>query len=129
MTTWILSNVEKKSCVEREFWKHPDFDDPIVRETGWRWGSFSCESDEKPNIDLANPDGFWVYDSEYDFELDSMDDGCWEEITWPKGMSSEECERLEELWDEDGYDGWESAGITNDDTEVVLYGELDLTQE
>ena len=63
MATWKLSNLEKKSCIEREFWTYPDYDEPIVRETGFRWGTFYCESDEKPDIDLANPNGYLVYES------------------------------------------------------------------
>ena len=128
MATWKLSNLEKKSCIEQEFWRHPDYKQPIVKEVGWRWGTFYCESDEKPDIDLANPDGFSVYDSEYDWQLDSMDDGCWEDITYPDDMPEEEQERLQELWDEDSYSAWEEAGLYNDDTEVTLTGELSLEE-
>lgn len=129
MAKWTLSTKEKKSCVEREFWTHPDYSDSvIVRETGWRWGTFTCESDERPNIDLDNPDGFHVYDTEYDFELDSMHDGCWEEWTWPDDMPEEERERLQEIWEEDDYSGWEEQGMTHDDTEVVLFGPLELEE-
>lgn len=126
MSTWTLSTKEKKNCVEREFWKHPDFDAPIIRETGYRWGSFTCENDEQPDIDLDNPDGLHVYDTGYDFELDSMQDGCWEDWTWPDEIPDEERERLEAIWDEDSYDGWEGEGLVNDDTEVILYGPLEL---
>jgi len=128
MATWTLSTKEKKNCVEREFWKHPDYSSPIIRETGFRWGTFTCESDERPDIDLDNPDGLHVYDTDYDFELDSMQDGCWEDWTWPNDIPEEERERLEAIWDEDSYDGWEGEGLINDDTEVVLYGPLELEE-
>lgn len=128
MATWTLSTKEKKNCVEREFWKHPDYSSPIIRETGFRWGSFSCESEERPDIDLDNPDGLHVYDTDYDFELDVMQDGCWEDWTWPDDIPDEERERLEAIWDEDSYEGWEGQGLINDDTEVVLYGPLELEE-
>lgn len=128
MATWTLSTKEKKNCVEREFWKHPDYSSPIIRETGFRWGTFTCESDERPDIDLDNSDGLHVYDTDYDFELDSMQDGCWEDWTWPDDIPEEERERLEAIWDEDSYDGWEGEGLINDDTEVVLYGPLELEE-
>jgi hypothetical protein len=128
MATWKLSNLEKKSCIEREHWTHPDYDEPITRETGFRWGTFYCESDEKPDIDLANPNGYSVYDSDYDWELDSMDDGCWEDWTWPDSIPEEERERLEALWEEDSYSAWEEAGLYNSDTDVELIGELSLEE-
>lgn len=128
MPTWVLSNLEKKNCVEREFWNHPDYSNPIIREIGWRWGSFSCSSTEKPEIDLENPDGLYVYDTDYDFEMDSLDDSCWEEWVWPEEIPQEERKRLEELWEEDFYDGWENDGISLDESEVVLHGPLSLEE-
>ncbi len=128
MATWKLSNLEKKNCVEREYWTHPKYSQSIVRETGWRWGTFTCESDEQPDIDLANPDGYTVYDSEYDWELDNMDDGCWADVTYPDDMPDEERERLDELWEEDSYSAWEAEGLYNADTDVLLVGELSLEE-
>lgn len=129
MTTWYLRTVEKKNVIEREFWSHPDYSGGIVRETGWRWGTFTCESDEKPDIDLKNTDGLYVYDTDYEFEMYSLDDGCWTEFFWPESMGTEERERLEALWEEDDYSAWESAGLIHDDTEIELIGPLELTQE
>ncbi len=82
-----------------------------------------------PDIDLANPDGLEVFATDYDFELDSLDDGWYGDVEYPEDMSDEERERLEELWDEDGYDGWESEGWTNDDTETWFYGPLSLEKQ
>lgn len=127
MSRWILTNKHKKNCLEKEFWKHPDHDQLIVHEILWRWGTFYCESDEMPEVDLENDDGFAVYDS--DFETDSLDDGCWEEWSWPDSVSEEERQRLEELWNEDGYSAWEDAGIELFDSEIILMGSLELTEE
>jgi len=44
-------------------------------------------------------------------------------------MSDEERERMDELWDEDGYDGWEGDGWYNDDTETWFYGPLSLEKQ
>jgi hypothetical protein len=125
MATWVLTTQHKKNAVERSFWYKDD--QKIVREEGYRWGTFSCESDEKPDIDLKNPDGYEI--SGYDWELDSLDDGCWAEWEWPEGMSEEEQDKIMDAWNEDFYDGMEALGWSNDDTEYVFYGPLQLENE
>lgn len=127
MTTWVLKTLEKKSVEETEFWTKDG--QTIKRITGFRWGTVSCENDERPDIDLTNPDGLEVFATDYDFELDSLDDGWYGDVEYPEDMSDEERERLEELWDEDGYDGWESDGWYNDDTETWFYGPLSLEKQ
>jgi len=81
MATWVLTTKTKKNAVEKQFWYKDGR--VIIREEGYRWGKFYCESDERPDVDLANPDGYELGDSEYDWELDSLDDGCWAEWTYP----------------------------------------------
>jgi hypothetical protein len=127
MTTWVLTTVEKKSVEEIEFW----FKDgkTIKRSTGFRWGKVYCESDEKPDIDLENPEGISVFDCGYDFELDSLDDGWSADVEYPDDIDEQEQERMNELWDEDAYEAWESEGWSNDDSETWFYGPLDLKEE
>ena len=127
MATWILTTLEKKNVTETEFW----FKDgkTIKRSTGFRWGKVYCESDEQPDIDLKNPDGLDVFCTDYDFELDSLDDGCWVDVEYPEDMSEEEQERMDEIWDEEGYDAWEGEGWSNNDSETYFYGPLELTNE
>ena len=127
MSTWVLTTLEKKNAVETEFWIKDG--QTIKRSTGFRWGKVYCESDERPDIDLANPDGLDVFNTDYDFELDSLDDGCWAEVEYPEDMTEEEQERMDEIWDEDSYDGWESEGWINSDTETHFYGPLSLEEE
>lgn len=128
MARWILSNVQKKNVLELEYFKHPKHYKPIVIENWWRWGTFECESDEKPDIDLENddPDGFYVYATDYDFSTVSLDDGVSTDIVWPDDMSEEERERLQEIYDEEGYDGWLEEGIDATDTEVIIFGPMEL---
>ena len=126
MATWKLSPQYKKSAVERSIWTKDGV--TVVREEGYRWGTFYCESDERPDIDLDNPDGIDVFSTDYDFELDNLDDGCSLEIEYPDDMPEEEQERLDELWDEDSYDGWESDGWSNVETETWFHGPLNLEQ-
>jgi hypothetical protein len=127
MTTWVLTTAEKKSVEEIEIWTKDG--QTIKRITGFRWGTVYCESDERPDIDLDNPNGLDVFGTGYDFELDNLDDGWYAEVEYPDDMTEEEQERLDELWEEDSYDGWESNGWINDETETWFYGPLNLEEQ
>jgi hypothetical protein len=125
MAVWRLSTHYKKSAVEKQLWYKDGV--TISKEEGYRWGTFYCESDEMPDVDLANPDGYELYG--YDWELDSLDDGCWSDWTFPEDMSEAEREQIEAAWDEDFSDGLENLGWSNDDTEYWFHGPLLMTNE
>lgn len=122
MATWELSTLYKKSAIEKSFWYKDG--QVAIRTEGYRWGTFTIESDTKPEIDLNNPDDEFELDS--DWELVSLDDGCWAEWEWPADMDEEEIERLEEIWDENYYEGLEEEGWSQDDTEYFFQGPLKL---
>jgi len=125
MTTWKISNYHKKNAVERQFWTKDGV--TIIKEEGFRWGTWTCESDEQPDVDLDNPDGYELMSTDYDWEMDNMDDGCWMEWTFPDDMPEEERERIEALWEEEWFDGLEGDGWYNDETEHWIYGPIQLT--
>jgi hypothetical protein len=127
MSTWVLTTAEKKNVVEIEFWSKDGR--TIKRSTGFRWGKVYCTSEEQPDIDLENPDGLEVYSTDYDFELDSLDDGCWAEVEYPDDMTQEEQDRMDALWDEESYDGWEGEGWSQVECETWFNGPLSLEQE
>ena len=54
MATWKITNLHKKNAVERQFWTKDGV--TVTKDEGFRWGTWSCESDEKPDIDLDNPE-------------------------------------------------------------------------
>lgn len=124
MATWQIKNYHKKNAVERQFWTKDGV--TVTKDEGFRWGTWTGESDERPDIDLANPDGFEVLSDGVDWELDSMDDGCWVEWSFPDDMPEEEQERIQALWDDNWYEGMEDDGWTNDDTECWIYGPIEL---
>ena len=125
MARWRITNAEKKNAVERQFWTKDGV--TVIKDEGFRWGTWECESDEQPDIDLDNPDGYEVLSTEYDWEMDSMDDGSWVDWEWPDDVDQEERERVEELWSEEWYEGMESDGWVNDETEHWIYGPIELT--
>ena len=126
MTTWKLSTASKKNAVEKQYWTKEGV--TITKEEGYRWGTFYCESDGQPDIDLDNEDGYDLTNSDYDWELDNLDDGCWVDWEFPDDMDEEEQERIQALWEEDYFEGLEGDGWTNDDTEYWFYGPLELEE-
>lgn len=126
MAIWALTTVTKKNAVEKQFWTKDGR--VIIREEGYRWGKCYCESDERPDVDLKNPDGYELGSTEYDWELYHLDDGCWAIWTFPDDMTEEEQEQIQEAWDEDFYEGMEGLDWSNDETEYWFYGELELEQ-
>ena len=122
MATWELSTEYKKNAIEVQLWYRDGV--TIKKIEGYRWGTFYCESDEQPDIDLRNPDGYELAD--YDWELDSLDDGCWSDWEYPDSVTAEEREQIEAAWDENWYEGMEKLGWSNDDTEYHFQGPLKL---
>ena len=127
MATWILKTLHKKNAVEKQFWYKDG--KVIIREEGYRWGEFYCENDEQPEIDLNNADGYNLSESDYDWELTSLDDGCWADWTFPEDMTEEEQAEIESAWEEEYFEGMEELGWSQDDTEYILQGPLELSDE
>ncbi len=127
MAIWKIQNYHKKNAVERQFWSKNGV--VITKDEGFRWGTWTCESDTRPDIDLKNSNGWEVLSDDVDWEIEEMVDGCWVEWNFPDDMDEEEQERIQELWDEDYFDGMEADGWSNDDTEYWIYGPLQLTNE
>ena len=124
MAIYTIRNLYKKEAVERQFWKKDQ--QVIVKDEGFRWGTWQCESDERPNIDLNNPDGFEPASSDVDWEIVEMEDGSW--VTWnfPDDIDLDEQERIQNLWDENFFEGLEDDGWVLNDTEFWIFGPIKL---
>ena len=144
--TWTIEPTQKKSVVETTFWHHPDTDERLEFETGWRSGMFYItELDEgevapdDPEI-VKNENGFCVYDYAY-AELDNTWDGCWEDMVYidkdgnrhhEYDTDSPFYDRMQELrdgWNEDSYSYLEENGWRDVDSETWIYGPLDVKVE
>lgn len=134
MTIWKVANSHKKMCEEREIWTKDD--KTIIRITGFRWGTFTIETNngEPPeDIDPENPDGINMYDyfsdnADNGAELESMDDGCYLDYEF-NGIDEEEQEELQAAMEDDHYQYLEGDGWYNSETEAWLYGPLEITKE
>ena len=127
MATWTLKTQHKKNAVEKQFWYKDG--EVIIRTEGYRWCEFYCESDEQPEIDVVNEDEYNLDESDYDWELVSMDDGCWADWEWPDDMTDDEQDEIMAAWEEDYFEGMEELGWSCDDTEYILLGPLELSDE
>lgn len=127
MTWWTVSTEHKKSVFEHELWQKDDW--VIRRITGYRWGTYLIETDDDnpPVLDQTDgpsADGVDMNNTEYNYDLDNLSDGWYEDFIWPDEMPEEEQDRLLAIWEEDGYGGWEEEGWDQYDTEVWFHGPL-----
>ena len=131
MAFWKLSPQNKKSAVEQMFFYNGS--KAIIVEQGWRWGTFTVESNERPltDLELVNAEGYELgcIDNDESWELSEMTDGCWLDVTAGCNATEEDVAAFEQAWEEDGYDGVEELGWSNDNTEYSYYGPLELTNE
>jgi hypothetical protein len=125
MATWTISPAWKKSIIERNYLTNAD--NTVMIETGWRWGSFSVETeDDKPPVIEPGTD---LYDCDYEVELIETTDGCWEEVD-SDGCDDETKEWLEEFFDEGN--SWldlEEHGWSQDDCEMIIDCDIIIEDE
>lgn len=143
MAKWKVSPYYKKSCEEHEHYTKDGM--TIIRKTGYRGASFYVETtDDNPpelefdyvpggdgsrdSVDMYNCPGGNIEN----IELESMWDGCWEDIVWSDEMDEEEQERLQELIDEEGdiYDVLENQeGWSQSETQAWIWGPILIEDE
>jgi hypothetical protein len=116
-----------------------------VRQTGFRGASFYVETsdDNPPEFEFdfvpggdGSKDSIDMYNCEVNniesVELDSMWDGCWEEVEFPEDMDEEEKERLQELIEEEGdiYDVLENQeGWSQSETQAWIWGPIQIEND
>jgi hypothetical protein len=143
MATWKVSPLYKKSCEEHEHYTKDGM--TIIRKTGYRGASFIVETsdDNPPEFEFdfvpggdGSKDSINMYNCEFNniesVELDSMWDGCWEDIEYPEDIDEEEQERLIELIEDSGdvYDVLENQeNWSQNETEVWIWGPIQIENE
>ena len=143
MANWKVSPLYKKSCEEHEYYVKDGL--TIVRQTGYRGASFYVETsdDNPPEFEFecvpggdSNRDSIDMYNCEVNniesVELDSMWDGCWEEIIYDDDIDEEECQRLVELIESEGdvYDVLENQeGWSQSETQAWIWGPIQIESE
>ena len=121
MALWSIKPTWKKSLIERSHYHKGD--KTIVIETGWRWGEFTCETDDDNPPEIV--DGTDLYNCDYNVELVECTDGCWEEHEF-EGLTEEEEEAMVEWLDENSWLDLEEDGWTQGDTEMIIACEPEI---
>lgn len=145
MATWIVKTHFKKSCAQYEYFTHPDYEEPIKVEDGFRRCTFevTTSDDELPAFEFAYvPGGDGKKDSinvnsccdgniESSDLIELFDGGCFGNVTFPDDMDEDEQERLEELIDNEGSYALEEEGNdwTLDETEIWVWGPIEICNE
>jgi hypothetical protein len=142
MATWQVSTHYKKSCEEHEHYVKDE--QTIIRKTGFRGATFIVETsdDNPPEFEFdfvpggdGKRDSINMYDccvnNIENVELDSMWDGCWEDIVFPEDMDEEEQERLMELFEETSiYEVLEEdEGWSQNECEAWIWGPIEICDE
>ena len=117
MATWSVKPEWKKSIIERQIWTKEGVAGYISVETGWRWGEFhvTTKNDTPPDL-VAGVD---IYNCDYECELVSLDDGCWEDSDID--VQDEELRNeLETFLEDNSVHDLEELGWYCDDTEMII---------
>ena len=115
MATWSIKPSWKKSLIERMYLTKGD--NTIMVETGWRWGEFTCETeDDNPPV---IKEGMNLFDCGYDVEMQETSDGCWVEYEFD-GFTDEEEEEMREWLEENSFYDLEEEGWILGDCEMII---------
>jgi hypothetical protein len=122
MVIWSVKPVYKKSIIERQTWENGG--ESFVWETGWRWGEFLVYTEDETPPKLE--EGVDIFNCDYETELVSTDDGCWEEYDFDE-CSAETVEKMEEYFDDGGsvFD-LEEEGWYNSETEMIINSDMTI---
>ena len=98
----------------------------VTREEWFRYGTWCLAADAPPDVDLANSDGYHLYESGLEWELVEMVDG--DNVSWqfPEEMSSSEQAEFEQAYAEHGLEGPSLLGWEYEYNNVAIHGELEL---
>ena len=117
MAVWSVKPEWKKSIIERQIWTKEGVAGYIGIETGWRWGEFHVTTEDDTPPDLVA--GVDIYNCDYECELVSLDDGCWEESDID--VQDEELRNeLETFLEDNSVHDLEELGWYCDDTEMII---------
>ena len=115
MAIWNIQPTWKKSLRERIHYTKDD--KTIIVETGWRWGEFTCET-EDDNPPLIE-EGVDLFNCDYEVEMQETFDGCWEEREF-YGFTEEEEEAMIEWLDENSAWDLEEEGWIQSECEMIM---------
>lgn len=136
--TYAVSPRWKKSFDEQEHWVNSK-GQKITISTLWRSGTINITPQNEEEVswlleglEHADSDSFEPYAFE-EHEYQSAWDGCSTDLDFSESMlksveDEEECERLEEGYHDEGTMFLEEEGFDIDDSDVFMWGALDIEE-
>ena len=115
MADWNVQPSWKKSVIERQYMSKDG--QVVIVETGWRWGEFTCET-EDDNPPLIN-EGDDLWSTEYNVEMIETTDGCWEEHEF-YGFTEKQEEKMREWLENNSAFDLEEKGWTLSESEMII---------
>jgi len=131
--TYSVQPLYKKCFVESETFNHRD--DPeqkMVVNILWRNGCVNVTLQNQEEVDILEAANYAGDDAEFEpyqfeeFEFVSTWDGVSVDIDFVGNQTDEQKESLEEGYEEDGFSFLEERGYDSDESNVVMYGELEI---
>lgn len=100
----------------------------ITMDQGWRWGKWVGEVTEETLIELKedSENGVCEPDIYEGLDMDYLDDGVWLQFEGSKNVTEDMLTEFEELYDEEGYVGIESADWVDHDCELFINTGLNI---
>ena len=123
MATWNIQPSYKKSIVERIHYCKDG--KTIIEETGWRWGEFTCETEDDNPPEINEGDD--LYACGYDVEMQYCDDGCWTDYEFD-GFDEEEEQQMQDWLDENSFLDLLEEGWIESDCEMIIDCEPEITK-
>lgn len=127
MTIWKLTTRYEKNIIERHTWTKNGT--KAVRDQCWFRGTWISQADQKPNVDLANENGYNISNTEYNWQLDTINDHAWNKWAFTKNTSESDQLNIKTLWESNGDAGMASDGWTKGNVEYFIYGHLKLVNQ
>lgn len=143
MAFWIVETYYKKSVEQHEHYVQREGNGRITVTDGFRRATFRVETSDdnfpdfefvevpggdgkKDSLDMYSLNGSNIESSEM---IDMFDGGCWGDIEF-EGLTLEQEEELEEFINDNGAYALEDEGDWYlEDTEVYVWGPLEVTNE
>lgn len=140
MAHWTVRTLANKSIEEHEIWSKDQM--TVKRIIGYENGTWSVETGNKlpPDFEFQknpghddNLDSINMWDCAKNniitVELVEMSDSWYTDAQYPDDMDPEQQIQMENLWNVNYYQGWESQGWKLTSTQAWVWGPLEISDQ
>ena len=124
---YSITNKYKKTVQEHLLWQKEDMVIRVI--TGFRWGKYVIEANSPPTLNVDYQFEAINMNDVDGAEMEYLEDGWFSVIEFPDAMAEMERDRLQAVWDEDSFEGFEEEGWINYDTEVWFEEPIEINVE